>query len=326
MAKSTITINGNVYDAVTGQAVDGSGKSLHQRRVVSDISPIKIRDQIKTKLRKDREPVAQAQAMHNHLQKAQTLQRQALKKPTPESKRSPMISRFAKHNKVVEEQKAENPVKTERAEVAPIHPMVAKAIEKKTLASTPNNNQTKLSGSELKEKLIKERLEEVKEAPHKKERPHWVTHQPKFVTIACGTLGFLLLGGFLTYITLPSISLKVAASRAGVDATLPDYEPEGYSIDGPISYNPGEVVISYKSETDGSEYTLSQKSTNWDSKAVLDNYVTEKTGSYITYQEKGVTVYTFNDEAIWVNGGILYTITGDAGLSADQIMDLATSI
>lgn len=331
MTKSTITINGHVYDAITGQAVDGSGKVLRQRasqnkQVTPDIVPVKARGQIKPAPRPKHEIHAPAQAMHSSLQKSKTLQRQALQKPSPDSKRSPMISRFAK-KPVTEKTITEvSEVKNENIDQpAPIHPTVAKIMNQKT-AKIAEASKPKLSGSELKEKLIKERLEEVKEAPHKKERPNWVARQPRLVTILSSTLALLLLGGYLTYITLPSISLKMAATRAGVDATLPDYKPEGYSLDGPIAYNSGEVVISYKSETNNSAYELTQKSTNWDSEALLDNYVTEQTNSYLTYQEKGVTVYTFNNEAVWVNGGLLYTISGDAKLSADQIMNLATSI
>ncbi len=327
MTKSTITINGHVYDAVTGQAVDGSGKVLRQRmQTMSDVAPVKIRGQIKPAPRPKHEVHAPAQAIHSALQKSTTLQRQALQKPTPDSKRSPMISRFAKKPNVKQPNTEPSEVKNQSVnEPAPIHPTVAKIINQKA-ARIAEANKPKLSGSELKEKLIKERLEEVKEAPRKKERPDWVTRQPKMVTILSSTLALLLLGGYLTYISMPSISLKVAATRAGVDATLPDYKPEGYSLDGPITYNSGEVVISYKSETSGSAYELTQKSTNWDSEALLDNYVSEQTDSYLTYQEKGITVYAFNNEAVWINGGLLYTISGDAKLSADQIMDLATSI
>jgi hypothetical protein len=60
---------------------------------------------------------------------------------------------------------------------------------------------------------------------------------------------------------------------------------------------------------------------------VLDNYVKEKAGdNYITYNERGLTIYTYNSNAAWVNNGVLYTIDGDAPLSSDQIRRIATSL
>lgn len=205
-----------------------------------------------------------------------------------------------------------------------MHPAVARALQQHAQQA---ESQPALTGSELKDQLIKERLAEVGNAPAKKDKKtRWLGRQPRLVTILSSTLALLILGGYLTYITLPSISLKVAASRAGVNAAMPEYKPDGYSLDGPITYSPGEVVISYKSNTNDSGYKLIQKATNWDSQAVLDNYVTKLTDNYLTFQERGVTVYTFGNRAAWVNGGLLYTVDGNASLSSDQILRLATSL
>ena len=40
----------------------------------------------------------------------------------------------------------------------------------------------------------------------------------------------------------------------------------------------------------------------------------------------GLTIYSGGKEATWVNGGILYQISGDANLSNDQIQKIATSL
>lgn len=319
MTKTTITINGRLYDATTGLPVPQEGQSdksarQEQNRQVSDIS-VSV-------------PLAQrashaAQTVHRAPQRSQTLQRQPLHNPASEQiRRSPAISRFSKESvqpaavthiqHTAQDHHATSP--------ASIHPAVAKALQ----SSESRKPKEQLSGTDLKEKLIKEKLAEVKETPAKKES--WLGRQPKLITVLSSTLALLILGGYLTYITLPSISLKVAASRAGVNATMPEYKPDGYNVDGPITYSPGEVVISYKSSTNNTNYKLIQKSTNWDSQAVLDNYVTKNTSNYLTFQERGLTVYTFSNKAVWVNGGILYTIDGNATLSSEQLMKLVTSI
>ena len=74
-------------------------------------------------------------------------------------------------------------------------------------------------------------------------------------------------------------------------------------------------------------YTVTQTKSSWDSTAVLDNYVTPRAGvSYIPYTERGLTIYTYGNNAAWVNGGILYTIEGNAPLSSEQIRHIATSL
>jgi hypothetical protein len=335
MTKATITINGRIYDAITGMPVvtpasnAATAKPAHQapakaapqsNRAFSDVAPT-------------RHPHAPAQAIHKVTQKSHTLYRKALQKPAAKAvttapaqkahERSPLISKFqGGHTGHVTQPE---PVADTPIAPAVVHPSVAKALQTHAAATAPKQH---LSGSDLKEQLIKERLAEVGDRP---ERDHkktsWLSRQPRLVTILSSTLALLVLGGYLTYITLPSISLRVAASRAGVNANMPEYKPDGYRLDGPITYSPGEVVISYKSNTnEETGYKLVQKATNWDSQAVLDNYVAKLTDNYLTFQERGVTVYTFGNKAAWVNGGLLYTIDGNAGLSSDQILRVATSL
>lgn len=125
---------------------------------------------------------------------------------------------------------------------------------------------------------------------------------------------------------MPNLSMRVAAANAGVDASFPDYRPDGYRFDGPIAYNNGEVSLKFASNTNTSGYTINQKNSSWDSQAVLDNYVSKKAKDYLTYSEQGLTIYTFDGEAAWVNGGVFYTIEGDAPLSSDQVLRIAGSM
>ena len=120
--------------------------------------------------------------------------------------------------------------------------------------------------------------------------------------------------------------MRVAATRAGISANYPNYQPDGYHFAGPITYQPGEVTIDFKSNTNDNGFAIKQKASNWDSQAVLDNYVNKQTGTYLTYQERGLTIYSFGNRAAWVNGGLLYTIDGDAPLNSDQLLRIATSM
>lgn len=156
----------------------------------------------------------------------------------------------------------------------------------------------------------------------KKTRKH-----PRALSIASASLALLLLGGYFTYLNMPSLSVRVAAAQAGVNATYPGYHPDGYSVNGPVAYSQGVVSMKFAANGGSQSYTIEQTKKNWDSSAVLENYVKPKVGgSYIPYSERGLTIYTFNDSAAWVNNGILYTIDGDAPLSSDQILHIASSM
>lgn len=147
------------------------------------------------------------------------------------------------------------------------------------------------------------------------------------MSVGSATIALMLLGGYFTYLNMPNLSVRVAAAQAGVDASYPDYRPDGYSLAGAVGYTQGEVSMKFASNGGPQNFTLSQKKSSWDSSAVLDNYVKEKAGdNYITYSERGLTIYTFGSNAAWVNNGVLYTVNGDAPLSSDQIRRIATSM
>lgn len=150
---------------------------------------------------------------------------------------------------------------------------------------------------------------------------------PRIMSVASASLALLLLGGYFTYLNMPSLSVRVAAAQAGVNASYPSYHPDGYSLNGPVAYTQGQVNMKFASNSGPQNFTVTQSKTSWDSSAVLDNYIKEKAGdNYITYDEHGLTIYTYGGNAAWVNGGVLYTITGDAPLSGDQIRHIATSM
>lgn len=136
----------------------------------------------------------------------------------------------------------------------------------------------------------------------------------------------LLLGGYVAYLNIPSISMKVAANRAGFAASMP-HAPSGYRFSGPIAYSPGQVVVSFRSNTDERRFSLTQQPTNWDSLALLENHVLRQSSDYTTYQDRGLTIYVHGSDAAWVSDGKMYTINGQqARLGIDQILGIAASM
>ena len=141
------------------------------------------------------------------------------------------------------------------------------------------------------------------------------------------SVGFavMLLGGYLTYLSMPNISIKMAAVQSGIDAKYPGYKPDGYALNGPIKFKSGEVSMKYAYADGSSGYTITQQKSGWNSSAVKE-FFSEKHKNPNTTMIDGLTIYSGEKEAAWVNGGILYQISGDANLSSGQIEKIATSL
>lgn len=310
MNQKTVTINGTAYDAHTGLPVSSRPAST---------TPAK-------------QP-AHSQTIHKTTQKSQTLNRRIVKNNVtkqpvtteqirPVIKKSPAISKFAPH-----------PAKMTHvapvADIAPVqhHPIAAKAHHAQALAAQQSSIQRALKPAQvIKQEAIANALEQAPKHSSEKQFKQPRTFS-RFMSVGSAGIALLLLGGYFTYLNMPNLSVRVAAAQAGVNATYPEYRPDGYSLSGAVAYDQGEVNMKFASNGGPQNFTISQKKSSWDSSAVLNNYIKEKAGeNYITYNERGLTVYTYGSNAAWVNDGILYTINGDAPLSSDQIRQIATSM
>lgn len=147
------------------------------------------------------------------------------------------------------------------------------------------------------------------------------------VRFATAGLALLLIAGYVAYLNVPMLSMRVAANRAGIAANMP-HQPSGYSLNGPIAYNNGQVQINFKSNSDDRNFSVTQQKSSWDSDALLAHNVKPRSEKYTTYQDSGLTVYVLEDgSATWVNAGKLYSLDGqNAQLDSQQILDLATSM
>ncbi len=137
----------------------------------------------------------------------------------------------------------------------------------------------------------------------------------------------LVIAGFLAYVNTPALTMRVASTKAGFSAKLPNYSPAGFNF-GNLSYGPGNVTVSYKDKADTDRsYNITQRASNWDSQALLSNFVATANKAYQTYQQAGRTVYLYgNNTATWVDSGVWYTVDGNSALSTNQILNLASSL
>jgi hypothetical protein len=333
----TITINGRVYDAATGLPINDrvydAVSRIPAKEVKKAVAAEKAEPEVKKKPIIERVAATAATQVHNQTQRSQTLLRRITKKPVPAVKRpttgrhmdmarSPKITKFAPHPVVKE---APKPAAAAKPDKAPqMHPVAARAVAR-TAAAKPVAAKPATS-KEVKDAAIATAMAAPKEKPKKanKKKSKW----PRRFIIIGSIVLVLGLALYAVYHFIPSVSVGIASAQAGVNATYPEYVPDGYSLSHPVTYSDGEVSLKFKSNSNDNSYTITQTRSSWDSSAVLDNVVRGAAGdNYITTKERGLTIYSYNNNAAWVNGGILYVIASDnAPLSGEQIRHIATSL
>jgi hypothetical protein len=308
MSERTVIINGTAYDASTGLPVKHAPPSTPSPKAT----------------------VRSSHSIHQPAQKSQTLNRRIVKnvtdptvvrrpapRPRPDIQKNPAVAKFAPHSPK-----------------APQTPPVADSAPRPHPAATNTPRRAHPAGSlspkparTIKQEAIAKALADAPSHSAATGEVKQKRRLPRALSIASAGMALLLLGGYFTYLNMPSLSTRVAAAQAGINATYPSYHPDGYSLKGAVAYSQNRVNMKFASNSGPQSFTVDQTKSNWDSSAVLENYVAKKVGdNYLAYNEHGLTIYTFGGNAAWVNGGILYTISGDAPLSGDQIRRIATSM
>jgi len=326
-ANKTVEINGRRYDAVTGLPVQPP-KTVTEKTV----SPAVV---------KKRAAKVASSTVHAAPQRSKTLARRVTKKPShivrrPQPGRSMDITPSAKVTKFAPHPVAPAPAPVQRpaaAKVAPTetpdiahqpHPLTQRVAAKLAKPLAAVHAAPTQTAKQIKDTAIAKALAQPTIKPSRKKRAF---HFSRRMTIITAIFGVLIIGAYLTYINMPSLSVGFAASQAGIDAKYPEYKPDGYHLAQPVTFSDGEVTLNFSSNSGTGDYTVIQTRSSWDSSAVLNNVVKKSAGdNYVTTQEQGLTIYSYTNNATWVNGGILYTINSSAPLSGDQIRHIATSL
>lgn len=210
--------------------------------------------------------------------------------------------------------------------VAPTLPtLVSRRNDIRSVLKTTNQkaNTTK-SPKPTKEVVIAENLGQLGEKPLKRERP--IKKQRKILNIITAIISLLVIAGYIVYLYLPSFSVRIASMQAGIKATYPEYRPEGYKINGPVTHKNNEVTINFHATNGSAKFSINQSKSSLDSSAVKLMAEKASKGQINTTSERGLTIFSYGNNAMWVNGGILFSITGDAPLSSDQVRRIATSL
>lgn len=326
MSEQTVTVNGTVYDKRTGM-------------------PVRVERAVHNTARRN------AQSIHQQQQHSRTLNRKYVKRETPvqvavaptvastekpkvmprkaapiapkQVGRSESISRFAKQYNTAHKPANRGVIN----DFGPAPHAIQRNAHAKMAAKLPVQTTVKPSQIIKNEAIEKAMAALPDKRSIKQVRQHKQRKATRSLSLASAALAIILLGGYFTYLNMPQLSTRVAAAQAGINATYPNYQPMGYSLSGPVAYDQGSVSMKFAANAAPQSYTLNQTRSGWDSSAVLDNYVIPAAGdSYNTTTINGLTIYTYGNNAAWVNGGILYSISGNAMLSNEQVERIATSL
>lgn len=348
-SQNVIKLNGHEYDASTGKPLTASKKAptkASTAKSTATVSAPKLVDGVRAPRR-----ISSPVKVGHNPEHAKTLMRHVVKKPVvlhadkrqaPAPKRqstekssaikapigtkperelhaaavhkSALISKFGR---------IRTPLK---ADLIPVRPAPAKTSEMiSTHSSAPVVAETRDPISSALERANSHLQPKLKKPSAYHRVAHKLHLRPAVLATGLSAFALLIAGGWLAYNNIPNIAMKIAATRAGVNASLPTYHPAGFSLKEPISYDHGQVSIKFSSNTDDRNFTVVQKASDWNSQTLLENVIGQK--QHQTIESNGRTIYVYDDnDATWVDGGTLYQIRSNATLSSDQVLKIVDSL
>jgi hypothetical protein len=339
-----LEINGIRYDAKTGATILAHGHANHK----SAAAPLKTAVKRPTMSDVVRHPAKPATARKQN--PSSTLMRSAVKKPSvthrKHSKAQGHVDMLA--NKPVSSlvpKKSVNRLDDKRLVKARRIPQ-SKLIQHFSLVTSDSNKFMAIAPAPLinpmpaaqpapmpnkvpakRPKTTAELLDHaLRNATSHEQKPHPKTKQHRGLKITASALLLLVLAGVVISQQIPNMRMHLASAKAGFHASMPGYRPAGYSL-GKLDTNGGVIATTFNSNSDNRKYTLTQKTSNWDSQALRDNFVVTHDKNYKILSSGGRTIFVYgNHDATWVNGGIWYIVQSDGALTNNQLVELASSL
>lgn len=295
--------------------------------------------------------IAAAHKLHHRTEKAHTLMRGALKKPPVQ-----MSGRIQKLTPGYNPEREAHAKSTSRhshvqrfgipkapAGTGPRPPLKAKVTPKYSPSAAPPAS-TSVALPSMVTSASHQKLERMLDVAltradaHKQAlRYHAARHfwqRPGFLGRRTGlklsliVVLVLVAGGFAAWQKFPQLSIKLAAAKAHITASVPSYKPEGYSLAAPAQAINGQVLIKYKAVSDASQgYDITQQPSDMTSTS-LANTLAPGGAQMQTSQVGGNTVYIYGSDnnAAWVNNGVLYKLSDHAHLSSDEILNIVKGL
>jgi len=346
--RTTIKINGQQYNALSGRPIGGSIDGIVAQRTTSKIptSPIKLNSDIKT---------IQSQtgrSVHNVTKKplhSATLMRSAVQKPTKSER---MIS------------KTNSPIRQDKPNIV-VPPVMAGSIDPRLErraksfstnhqisrfgATTKRSNQfSQLSSAvptprttipqikptpkdpttQLLDRAIQNATSHQQPKLSRKELKQLKGKSPRRLKhLAFTTVGimFVVVIGFAIHQDMPNLMVKVASARAGFTATLPNYQAVDFKLTS-VGYQSNIIELHFE-KNNQHQFTLTEHSANWDSLTLVSSVIIPVSGSnYSVDVVNGQSIYLYGqDQAAWTHNGIWYQLKG-SNVTDQQIKQIASTL
>lgn len=338
-----IELNGRRYDALTGKMLPLHETPAH--KAAPSHSPTHSIDGFTRVKSHAPRQVASTVTPHHSVQKSQTLMRKAVKKPVAIQplhgranlhKPAPHVQHAADISTSQHSTPAERVNRAEHTKQSTLINRFGAEIGTHPQPAAPTPQQAVVAAaprpapeapSHIEAAVAHAVAPKLKKAPVHHRVARKMRIKPRTLSISAAVFAFMIMGSFYAYNNAANLSMRVAAMKSQVNGSLPAYKPAGFAISGPIKYQPGEIVVAYKSNSDDRHFEITQKTSNWDTDALRENYVAPMKTAYQTIQEKGKTIYLYDDSsATWVDGGVWYKIDGTSQLNTDQVLRIAGSL
>lgn len=357
---SIIEFNGRKYDSLTGKALS-SAKSTPEQIDIKKVykpEPAKSIDGVSAEVKKiaiktgfdevkppapkpaaaGRKPVERK----HRVERPKTLMRHAVKKPKHKSpsehkppervelykelrrerarraKHIPKSSAVAKFSQTEPKKRPDATFKSEPLPVAmpPVRQTLSEAVS--AVSSQTHHLADKLEQAVQSAESHLEVLADDKLKSRKSRRLAYA--------LASFTSVFLI--GFAVYQAVPFVQVKMASSKAGFNASLPDYAPSGYGLEGNLESENGMVTLTYSSEENSKKYRITQMPSQWNSDSLLNSYILPTGSQFERIDENGQIVYLYDEgrSATWMNNGIWYRLDGANNFSDDQLIRIVQGL
>ena len=337
-----IELNGYRYDAKTGKMLGKSGAQNSTPRVKS-IDGFAKKPVYGPKIDRQATQPTPSHSLHSKTTKSKTLMRAAVKKPEVNNPQ-----KAEPDTKLEKRSFSINPERIERANQTTKSPNISKfgngssqlkPVEVKEAPVSPDVTAGTTNSEERRAVLPLSPFDMALQRSKSHEQEHINVHSfrgrmlnrlkitPRAASITAGMIVAVIAGGLYMHQHLPNLAVRLAATRAGVEAHLPNYRPSGFSLAGPIEYSSGEITLQYQSNSDDRSFTVVQKKSDWNSQTLLENFITASKKNFQTFQDKGKTIYIYDgNNATWVSGGVWYQVEGESSLNSDQLLRIASGL
>lgn len=146
---------------------------------------------------------------------------------------------------------------------------------------------------------------------------------PSALKIGSAMAAIAIMVGAIWFQNSPKLAFHNAATKAGINASLPTYIPSSYRQTGPVSTGDGQLTLSFSSPGASEPLVINQNRSNWDSSSLRENYIDKQTTHFSAVEGQGLTIYVYDDKASWINHGVWYQLSGTAKLSREQVLKIA---